>query len=249
MEKKPTSFFTAKGKKAVLLFHAYSGSPNDVRMLSRALEKENYTVYAPLFSGHGTMEPKEILMTDFQQWQEDAENAFQFLVQKGYQEIAVFGLSMGGIFAIDLLTKGYPEIVTGGSFCSPLFKTKNNVPENFLLYARQMYNRQKIIDNALEEKITILKPLVNEQLEKIEAFGVKVSQNLSSVQVPVYLAQGGADEMIDAQTVFKTANALEQVDLTVAWYAKSGHVITIDPVHQQFEKDVINFLATQNEKR
>ncbi|BCA86180.1 carboxylesterase [Enterococcus saigonensis] len=249
MEKKPTSFFTAKGKKAVLLFHAYSGSPNDVRMLSRALEKENYTVYAPLFLGHGTMEPKEILTTDFQKWKEDAQNAFYALVKEGYREICVFGLSMGGIFAMDLLTKGHPEIVAGGAFCSPLFKTKNNVPENFLLYAKQLYQRQKIDDAIIEEKLNKLKPLVMKQLHAIETFGEKVSQNLSSVKVPVYLAQGGADEMIDANTVYNTATALQQVDVTLDWYAKSGHVITVDPVHRQFEKNVIHFLTKQNEKR
>lgn len=48
--------------------------------------------------------------------------------------------------------------------------------------------------------------------------------------------------MIDAKTVFKTAAALSQVDVTLAWYAKSGHVITVDSVHQQFEKDVSHFL-------
>ena len=69
-----------------------------------------------------------------------------------------------------------------------------------------------------------------------------MSQNLTAVKVPIYLAQGGADEMFDAKTVFKTAAALAQVDVTLAWYAKSGHVITVDSVHQQFEKDVSHFL-------
>ena len=86
-------------------------------------------------------------------------------------------------------------------------------------------------------------------MQNIEALGARVSQNLSSVQVPVYLAQGGADEMIDAKTAYKTAAALRQVDVTLDWYAQSGHVITVDPVHQQFEKDVIHFLTKLNEKR
>lgn len=45
----------------MLLLHAYSGSPNDVRMLARYLEKSEYTVYAPLFTGHGTLAPQDIL--------------------------------------------------------------------------------------------------------------------------------------------------------------------------------------------
>ena len=36
----PKPLFSEKGKRAVLLLHAYSGSSNDVRMLSRRLEKK-----------------------------------------------------------------------------------------------------------------------------------------------------------------------------------------------------------------
>lgn len=57
----PKPLYAKHGKRAVLLLHAYSGSPNDVRMLARFLEKADYTVYAPLFKGHGTMEPYDIL--------------------------------------------------------------------------------------------------------------------------------------------------------------------------------------------
>ena len=40
----PESLFLPHGKRAVLLLHAYSGSPNDVRMLARFLEKLDYTI-------------------------------------------------------------------------------------------------------------------------------------------------------------------------------------------------------------
>ena len=39
----PQEIYFKNGKRAVLLLHAYTGSPNDVRMLARQLEKENYT--------------------------------------------------------------------------------------------------------------------------------------------------------------------------------------------------------------
>lgn len=57
----PKTIFLPHGSKAVLLLHAYSGSPNDVRMLARALEKLDYTVYAPMYAGHGTTDPLDIL--------------------------------------------------------------------------------------------------------------------------------------------------------------------------------------------
>ena len=52
MKSLPKTLYGKHGKRAVLLLHAYSGSPNDVRMLCRFLEKSEYTVYAPLFEGH-----------------------------------------------------------------------------------------------------------------------------------------------------------------------------------------------------
>ncbi len=55
MKSLPKTLYGKHGKRAVLLLHAYSGSPNDVRMLCRFLEKSEYTVYAPLFEGHGTL--------------------------------------------------------------------------------------------------------------------------------------------------------------------------------------------------
>jgi len=67
----PKPLFSEKGKRAVLLLHAYSGSSNDVRMLSRRLEKENYTVYSPNFSGHGTLVPEDILDQTTEQWWQD----------------------------------------------------------------------------------------------------------------------------------------------------------------------------------
>ena len=61
MKSLPKPLYGKHGKRAVLLLHAYSGSPNDVRMLCRFLEKSEYTVYAPLFEGHGTLDPEDIL--------------------------------------------------------------------------------------------------------------------------------------------------------------------------------------------
>ncbi len=96
-----------------MLLHAYSGSPNDVRMLARFLEKADYTVYAPLFKGHGTMEPYDILQEKAESWWADTKKAIHFLQSEQFSDIAVLGLSMGGIFAVRALEE---ESVIGGGF-------------------------------------------------------------------------------------------------------------------------------------
>lgn len=233
----PASLFFEKGSRAVLLLHAYTGSYNDVRMLARFLEKNDYTVYAPLFSGHGTKNPEDILESSVAQWEQDATAAVQFLKNKGYQEIAVFGLSMGGIHATNLLTLGEEAIIGGGSFCSPLTRKENTIHKNFMLYAKYVLKEQWNVE--IEQRIAGKSV---KQLAEIESFVQTISPNLTEITVPVFLAQAGKDEMIAPEGVFETAKQLKQTKVTLQWYPNSGHVITVGNSRKELEKDVLNFM-------
>lgn len=238
----PKTLFSEKGPRAVLLLHAYSGSPNDVRMLHRFLEKHEYTVYSPMFKGHGTLEPLDILQESPEIWWENVLEALAFLKEKGHQQIAVLGLSMGGIFAMQALTTKDRAIIGGGAFCSPVLKTNNTVPESFVTYAQQVYKYSQLTEAQLADKLATIKSGVAQQLTTIEAFGEQTGSQLVNTNSPVFLAQGGKDEMIDPKTVFQTAQQLLQTKLTLKWYPNSGHVITVDPVHKNFERDVLDFI-------
>ncbi|MGE9641735.1 alpha/beta hydrolase, partial [Escherichia coli] len=85
---------------------------------ARFLEKADYTVYAPLFKGHGTMEPYDILQEKAESWWADTKKAIHFLQSEQFSDIAVLGLSMGGIFAVRALEE--ESVIGGGFFCSPL---------------------------------------------------------------------------------------------------------------------------------
>ncbi|MBM7712665.1 alpha/beta hydrolase [Enterococcus xiangfangensis] len=237
----PDSLFLPHGSRAVLLLHAYSGSPNDVRMLARFLEKLNYTVYVPMYTGHGTTDPLDILQETAEGWWQDSQHAVEFLRAQGYQEIAVFGLSMGGIFATRLLSAMSDELIGGGFFCSPIAPVKTNVTENFLLYARQVLERTN--GEMVEAKIESYRSLVEQQLATIEEQARHAFENLAKIDRPFFMAQAGQDEMIEAKGVFQTAEGLQQTTFTLNWYPKSGHVITVGPERRQFEQDVADFLA------
>lgn len=242
MAQVPESLFLPHGKRAVLLLHAYSGSPNDVRMLARFLEKLDYTIYAPLFTGHGTSDPLDILQEHSEQWWQDSLKALDFLQAKGFHEMAVLGLSMGGTLATRLLSELPDRFVGGGFFCSPIAPVKTNVTENFLLYAKQVLERSGA--EASEEKIESYRPLVEQQLASIEKQAQTAYENLTQIKRPFFMAQAGQDEMIEADGVFRTAERLQQTAFSLNWYPKSGHVITVGPERRQLEQDVADFLAT-----
>ncbi|MGG5317206.1 alpha/beta hydrolase [Enterococcus sp. AZ072] len=237
----PKTIFLPHGSKAVLLLHAYSGSPNDVRMLARALEKLDYTVYAPMYAGHGTTDPLDILQQPPEIWWQETKAATAFLQDKGYAKIAVFGLSMGGVFASRLLTENQAGIIGGGFFCSPIAPVKTTVVESFLAYAEQLLEDNEPADTA--ERLREYQPLVTRQLAKIEEQGSLAYQRLSEVQQPFFMAQAGQDQMIEPEGVFKTAEELKQARFQLNWYPESGHVITVGPERRQLEQDVADFLA------
>jgi len=221
MKSLPKPLYAKHSKKAVLLLHAYSGSPNDVRMLARYLEKSEYTVYAPLFTGHGTLAPQDILAQKTETWWEDTKQAIHFLKAEGFSQVAVFGLSMGGIFAVRALAE-QSEIIGGGCFCSPISPVENHVPENFERYERYVL---KLAGESEQEKQAAI-----------------TEGKLSDIQAPVFLAQAGQDEMIDPAGVYETAKKLADKRVTLQWYPNSKHVITVGESRKLLEKDVLEFL-------
>lgn len=235
--------FFKQGPRCVLLLHAYSGSPNDVRMLARFLESKGYSVYAPLFAGHGTLEPLDILHCSIADWEENIHEALQFLKDQGYQQVAVFGLSMGGIFATRMLEWQDQTIIGGGLFCSPIFPAKVNIIENFLIYTEKVKKNSGISDESWQEQIEQYRMLVEKQLSAIQGFSAVTAENLSKISIPIFLAQAGKDEMIDSASVFDTVAALKEKRFVLQWYPDSGHVITVGSSRRQLEKDVLDFLS------
>ncbi|MGN8981875.1 alpha/beta hydrolase [Enterococcus villorum] len=240
MKSLPKPLYVKHGQRAVLLLHAYSGSPNDVRMLARYLEKSEYTVYAPLFTGHGTLNPQDILTQKTETWWEDTKQAIHFLESEGFSQIAVFGLSMGGIFAIRAMEE--LQMIGGGFFCSPISPVENHVPENFERYERYVLKAAGKSEQVIEETVTSLRPHVHQQLIEIQKQAAIAEEKLNEIQAPVFLAQAGQDETIDPSGVYETAKKLADKRMTIQWYPQSKHVITVGESRRLLEKDVLEFL-------
>ena len=109
--KLPKPFFE-EGKRAVLLLHGFTGNSSDVRQLGRFYKRKGYTSYAPQYEGHAAP-PEEILQSSPFVWFKDALDGYDYLVEQGYDEIVVAGLSLGGDFALKLsLNRDVKGIVT-----------------------------------------------------------------------------------------------------------------------------------------
>ena len=84
-------------------------------------------------------------------WFKDVLDGYDYLVDQGYEEIAVAGLSLGGAFALKLsLNRDVKGIIT---MCAPMEnKTEGSIYEGFLEYARNFKNMKAKINKRLIKK-------------------------------------------------------------------------------------------------
>lgn len=237
-------FYFEGGDAAVILLHTFSGTPTDVRVLGRTLQKANYTVLGPVFSGHGTPDPQQIFLRGNPElWWQDTVAAVQQLEDAGHHRIAVFGESLGGLFAMKALAT-LDDVVAGGTIDTPLFPVdKTNVAASFLQRSRVAYEKAGTPTDELETKMTYLTANIKAMLQSISDYTVPVKAALDSLTKPVFVAQGEADELLDPTLGRRLADDLKRTaPVTFKSYPDAPHVMTYSPQGRQLATDIIAFL-------
>lgn len=237
-------FYFNGGRPAVILLHAYSGNSNDVRMLGRALQKHGYTVYAPVFTGHGG-DPCRILSDgNPDAWWEDTQLAIRRLRDSGHDQLAIFGLSLGGLFATRALENDQ-QLRGGGVFASPITSWgRSNVPEYFPRLAMNYYHREQTPAATVATKMAWIKDHLPAQLAVIQAMTKQLDANLDRLHQPFFIAQGGHDEMIDSDSGAQLAQRLRDQGTPVDYhfYPNATHLLTVNTAHRQLFNDVNDYL-------
>lgn len=86
----------------VLLVHGFAATPDSLRPVGDRLSAAGFTVLAPLLAGHGGT-PEVLAGSTAFDWRRSAELALLSLVERqGGRGVAVLGLSLGGMLAVDL---------------------------------------------------------------------------------------------------------------------------------------------------
>lgn len=240
--KKPTPFTFEAGKRAVLLLHGFTGHSADVRMLGRFLEKKGYTSHAPIYRGHG--EPPESLMeTNPQMWWKDVQKAYDHLVNLGYEEIAVAGLSLGGMMSLKLATEAKVKGVV--SMCTPMiFDDKHNLDGAFRSFVEQYKQYEgKDIQTITEEteKVIAQTPVL---FEEIATFNQEVKGVIDLIYAPILIVQATNDEVINAHSANYIYEHVESDDKQLKWYDDATHVITLSTARDKLHEDIYQFLQS-----
>ncbi|WP_125760749.1 alpha/beta hydrolase [Companilactobacillus hulinensis] len=236
----PKPFFFNAGTKAVILLHSFSGTSNDMRLMGRMLERNGYSAYAPMFMGHGTDEPIDILdQGGPDQWWQQVNEAVDFLKEQRKNEIYIFGLSLGAIFATKAVEE-IPEIKAGGVFGSPVLAHDfSNVRDAFMTYAEKAYEIREVSEIEKYANLRTIDSRIDAMLMNIRKTTAGVGDKLAEIEKPYFIGQGMRDKMVDPEAAKQVAQIVKTADFH---QYDAGHVLTINRAHKELEGDVLNFL-------
>ncbi len=238
--KAPEPFIFRSGKRAVLLLHGFTGNTADVRILGRFLEKNGYTCHAPQYKGHG-VPPEELVHTGPSDWWKDVMDGYEFLKNQGYEEIAVAGLSLGGVFSLKL---GYTVPVKGiVPMCAPMYiKSEEVMYRGILNYAREFKQFEGKSKEQIDMEMHEFEKTPMNTLKALQQLIADVRDQVDMIYAPLFVVQARHDHMINPDSANIIYNQAESIEKDLKWYEHSGHVITLGEEKEQLHEDILHFL-------
>ena len=236
----PGKFHFNEGKKpyVVLMLHGFTGNTSDVRQLGRYLEKHDIPSYSFNYEGHGEA-PEKILKSSPYIWYKQVVDTYDEL-KKQYDRVFVVGLSIGGVLGLRLTLDR--EVEALATVCSPMsLKTNDELLENFKTYARMFKSRFEQKDEGeIDKEIDLLSD--ESVFEDIRSFIMSVRDDLDEIYVPMFIAQGEKDVVIDQGSAKIIYDTVDSDDKNIIYYKDSGHVLTLDKDKETFFEDYYEFI-------
>ncbi len=195
-----------------------------------------------------------------------ADDAITFIKAKGLRQVDLFGFSMGGMIAQEIVLKD-PQLVrkmilagtgpAGGEGISTvagvtyydmlrgLFTGQD--PKQFLFFTRTPGGIEagkaflaRLKERAQNRDTEISVSALFAQLEALRVWGLKAPADLSVVKHPVLVANGDADRMVPTTNTHDLARRLPNSSLII--YPDSGHGAVFQ-FHADFVPKALAFLA------
>jgi len=246
-----TDFFFEGGRSGVLLIHGLTGTPMEMKLLGKGLNRAGFTVHGMQLAGHcGNVE--DLLATGWHDWYASVEKAADELRSK-VDHLFVGGLSMGALLALKLAAERPKQVCGVGvygatfrydgwsipavarlSFLLPLFK-KLGIGRNRSFMEAPPYG---IRDERLRAQVSTAmlggdsaaaglpgNPWYS--LADMYELAADVRQRLSQVVAPCLVAHASEDDVAsvkNAELVMREVSAPVELLLLKDSY----HMITID---------------------
>jgi len=248
------------GTPVVFLNHLAAVLDNwDPRVVDGIAANHHVVVFDNRGVGASTGEPAATI-------EQMADDAISFIKAKGYTQVDLFGFSMGGMIAQEIVLKE-PQLVrkiilagtgpAGGEGISTVAGVSNRAlirglltfqdPKQFLFFTRTangiaagkaFLERLKERSEKRDDEISF--SAYRAQLKALRAWGEKAPADLSVVKQPVLIANGEDDLMVPIENSRDLARRLPHSELII--YPDAGHG-GIFQFYAEFVPAALTFLA------
>lgn len=236
---RPKSFFYKGGNKAVLLLHSFTSNTIDMKKLGDYLQNNNYSCYAPLYSGHG-LTAEELLKFSPSDWWKDVLNGYFLLKDEGFEKIAVVGLSLGGVFAL----KVAQEFEVNGivTMSVPKHREAYFLLKRVLNYAKGYKQLEGKNDEQINFEMKLIQNMSFASLVEFQQIIDGTMDNLADITSPIRILYGELDEPLykeSAEGIFANVKTSKK---TLQGYPNSKHLMTLGTDINEVNKDILSFL-------
>lgn len=242
--KKPF-YFQGDNGKAVLLLHGWSTTPYELRRLGIFLNKQGYTVHAPMLSGHGTV-PSDLENVVYEDWINDAQGAYSKLNENS-EKVFIGGTSMGATLAMQL-AKNNPEIDGIILMATPyrlrfekILKFFVSAISRFKKYHKKFYpptfGRATTITRIISYQSYPFKNIL--ELEKL----VKESrEDLNKIFQPCFVIQSSSDHIVTKKSLVNIYDQVSSSKKRKKYIKRAYHTFISDIKNEHIFEDILNFL-------
>ena len=215
------SFYWQGNATGILLFHGFTATTTEVRLLANCLKTQGYTISAPLLPGHGT-HPADLNKKKWLDWYETADIAYLELLRK-CERVFVGGESMGALLA--LLVASRHINVHGVMLFAPAIKINGLWMADLLKYVKP-YKPKIAKDDGLPWKGYNVNPIkALSQLRKLQKI---TKRELLNVTQPTLIVTGELDKTIAPDSGRIVLDGISSQDKSLRHMLNSGHTILID---------------------
>lgn len=235
----PKPFTFEAGKRAVLLLHGFTGNTNDVKRLGKYLSERNYTVHAPLYKGHGA-DPHTLIQTNPIEWWNSVIEGYDTLRNLGYEEIAVAGVSLGGIFSLKLgVERPTKAIVTMSA--PAIAKNAESLQRRIVDYAINYKKLSGTYDATVDSPNKVAELVRMPSLDYLQGMINDTSSRLNNINTPVHILRGLEDDAYYCESADLIYSSVQSRIKSVKTFVNSGHILTLGKERDLVFEEVYRF--------
>ncbi len=214
----------------VLLLHGFTSSLDTISPLVPMLERQQLPYRMPILRGHNSR-PEDLEGVTWHDWYADADAAMRELLAET-ERVAIVGLSMGGLIALDLAIKysgrlaGVATLVVALRFKSPLTPIAGLVSR----FVRYFPSPSGFSDRELAKRSTNYKRYPTKAALSLIEYQKVIEQKLAQVRVPLLVIGARHDSVVkpDSSAAVYAQASTPAEKKQLVWFERSDHEVLMD---------------------